>query len=56
MALPSLWPSRRAGSELLPGREIWEPFGSLRRSLQFWQDSASLAHRPLHTQPLTPRR
>jgi HSP20 family protein len=34
MALPSLWRSRRAGSELLPSREIWEPFGSLRRDME----------------------
>jgi len=34
MALPSLWRSRRAGSELLPGREIWEPFGSLRHDME----------------------
>ena len=43
MALPSLWRSRRAGSELLPGREIWEPFGWLRRDMDrvfedFWRD------------------
>jgi HSP20 family protein len=34
MALPSLWGSRRAGSELLPSRDIWEPFGSLRREME----------------------
>jgi HSP20 family protein len=34
MALPSLWRSRRAGSELLPSRDIWEPFGSLRRDME----------------------
>ena len=34
MALPSLLRSRRAGSELLPSREIWEPFGSLRRDME----------------------
>jgi HSP20 family protein len=34
MALPSLWRSRRAGSEFLPSREIWEPFGSLRRDIE----------------------
>jgi HSP20 family protein len=32
MALPSLWRSRRG--ELLPGRDIWEPFGSLRRDME----------------------
>jgi HSP20 family protein len=31
MALPSLWRSRQAGSELLPS--FWEPFGSLRRDM-----------------------
>jgi HSP20 family protein len=34
MALPSLWRSRRAGGEVLPSREIWEPFGSLRRDME----------------------
>ena len=34
MALPSLWRSRRAGGELLPSREVWEPFGSLQRDME----------------------
>jgi HSP20 family protein len=34
MAPPSLLRSRRAGSELPPSREIWEPFGSLRRDIE----------------------
>jgi HSP20 family protein len=43
MALPSLRRSRRAGGELLPSHDIWEPFGSLRRDMDrvfedFWRD------------------
>ena len=34
MALPSLWRSGREKGELLPSREIWEPFGSLRRDME----------------------
>ena len=34
MALPSLWRSRRAGGEILPSHEVWEPFGSLRRDME----------------------
>jgi len=33
MALPSLWRSGREKGELLPGRDIWEPFTSLRRDM-----------------------
>jgi HSP20 family protein len=33
MALPSLWRSGRKG-ELLPSRDIWEPFGSLRQDME----------------------
>ena len=34
MALPSLWRSGRERGELTPSREIWEPFGSLRRDME----------------------
>jgi HSP20 family protein len=34
MALPSLWRLGREKGELLPSREIWEPFGSLRRDME----------------------
>ena len=34
MALPSLWRSGRERGELLPSRDIWEPFGSLRRDME----------------------
>jgi HSP20 family protein len=34
MALPSLWRSARERGELLPSREIWEPFTSLRRDME----------------------
>lgn len=34
MALPSLWRSGRQRGELLPSRDIWEPFGSLRRDME----------------------
>jgi HSP20 family protein len=34
MALPSLWRSGREKGELGPSREIWEPFGSLRRDME----------------------
>ena len=34
MALPSLWRSRRERGELATGRDIWEPFGSLRRDME----------------------
>ena len=34
MALPSFWRSGRERGELLPSREIWEPFGSLRREME----------------------
>jgi HSP20 family protein len=34
MALPSLWRSAREKGELLPGRDIWEPFTSLRRDME----------------------
>jgi HSP20 family protein len=33
MALPSLWRSGREKGELLPSRDIWEPFTSLRRDM-----------------------
>jgi HSP20 family protein len=33
MALPSLWRSGRGKEELLPSREAWEPFSSLRRDM-----------------------
>jgi HSP20 family protein len=33
MALPSLWRSGRDKGELLSGRELWEPFTSLRRDM-----------------------
>ena len=34
MALPSLWRTGRAKGELLPSREAWEPFTSLRRDME----------------------
>jgi HSP20 family protein len=34
MALPSFARSRRAGGGLLPSREMWEPFGSLRHDME----------------------
>jgi HSP20 family protein len=34
MALPSLWRSGRGRGELLSGREVWEPFSSLRRDME----------------------
>jgi HSP20 family protein len=34
MALPSLWRSGRERGELLPSRDIWEPFSSLRRDME----------------------
>ena len=34
MALPSLRRSGRDSGELLPSRDIWEPFGSLRRDME----------------------
>ena len=34
MALPSLLRSRRAEANFPPSREIWEPFGSLRRDME----------------------
>jgi HSP20 family protein len=34
MALPSLWRSGRGRGEPLSGREIWEPFSSLRRDME----------------------
>ena len=34
MALPSLRRSGRERGELLPSRDIWEPFGSLRRDME----------------------
>lgn len=34
MALPSLWRSARARGELLPSRDIWDPFASLRRDME----------------------
>ena len=34
MALPSLWRSGREKGDLLPSRDIWEPFGSLRRDME----------------------
>jgi HSP20 family protein len=33
MALPSLWRSGREKGELLPSRDVWEPFTSLRRDM-----------------------
>jgi HSP20 family protein len=34
MALPSLWRSGREKGEIAPSRDIWEPFGSLRRDME----------------------
>lgn len=34
MALPSLWRSGRGRGELSPSRDLWEPFGSLRRDME----------------------
>jgi len=34
MALPSLWRSARERGELLPSRDIWDPFASLRRDME----------------------
>ena len=33
MALPSLWRTGRGKGEALPSRDVWEPFGSLRRDM-----------------------
>jgi HSP20 family protein len=33
MALPSLWRSGRGRGELSPSRDLWEPFGALRRDM-----------------------
>jgi HSP20 family protein len=34
MALPSLWRLGREKGEFVPSRDIWEPFGSLRRDME----------------------
>jgi len=34
MALPSLWRSGREKGELMPGRDMWEPFAGLRRDME----------------------
>ena len=34
MALPSLWRPARERGELLPSRDIWDPFASLRRDME----------------------
>ena len=34
MALPSLWRSPREPGKLLPGRDNWDPFASLRRDME----------------------